>query len=54
MNRIEDEQVKFFLEHQVQIREWAALEAKVSKFVDRFYRSLKSRSRHGPEKRKNR
>lgn len=41
MNRIEDEQVKFFLEHQARIREWAALEDEVSKFVDRFYRSLK-------------
>ena len=41
MNRIEDEQVKFFLEHEAQIREWAALEGEVSKFVDRFYRSLK-------------
>ncbi len=41
MNRIEDEQVKFFLEHEARIREWAALEAEVSKFVHRFYRSLK-------------
>lgn len=41
MNRIEDEQVKFYLEHQERIREWAALEGEVSKFVDRFYRSLK-------------
>ena len=40
MNRIEDEQIKFYLEHEAQIREWAALEAEVSKFVDRFYRSL--------------
>ena len=42
MNRIEDEQIKFYLEHETRIREWAALEAEVSKFVDRFYRSLKS------------
>ena len=41
MNRIEDEQIKFYLEHETRIREWAALEAEVSKFVDRFYRSLK-------------
>ena len=41
MNRIEDEQVKFFLEHQERIREWAALEVEVSKFVHLFYRSLK-------------
>ena len=41
MNRIEDEQVKFFLEHEARIREWVALEVEVSKFVDRFYRSLK-------------
>ena len=41
MNRIEDEQIKFYLEHEEQIREWADLEAEVSKFVDRFYRSLK-------------
>ena len=40
MNRIEDEQVKFFLEHEARIREWAALEGEVSAFVDRFYRSL--------------
>lgn len=40
MNRIEDEQVKFYLEHETQIREWAALEVEVSKFADRFYRSL--------------
>ncbi len=41
MNRIEDEQVKFFLGHETRIREWAALEVQVSKFVHRFYRSLK-------------
>ncbi|MXX00115.1 MAG: hypothetical protein F4Z79_00615 [Acidimicrobiia bacterium] len=41
MNRIEDEQVKFYLEHEARIREWAALERQVQKFVDRFYRSLK-------------
>ena len=41
MNRIEDERIKFYLEHETRIREWAALEAEVSKFVNRFYRSLK-------------
>ena len=41
MNRIEDEPIRFYLEHEAQIREWAALEAEVAKFVDRFYRSLK-------------
>lgn len=40
MNRIEDERIKFYFEHEARIREWAALEADVSKFVDRFYRSL--------------
>jgi len=40
MNRIEDERIKFYLEHETRIREWAALEAEVAKFVDRFYRSL--------------
>jgi len=41
MNRIEDERVRFFLEHEERIREWAALKDEVSKFVHRFYRSLK-------------
>ena len=41
MNRIEDEPIRFYLEHEAQIREWAALEAEVAKFVNRFYRSLK-------------
>ena len=41
MNRIEDESIKFYLEHEAQIREWAALETEVAKFADRFYRSLK-------------
>ena len=42
MNRIEDERIKFWLEHQARIREWAGLEAEVRKFADRFYCSLKS------------
>ena len=41
MNRIEDERIKFYLEHETRIREWAGLEAEVRKFVDRFYGSLK-------------
>lgn len=40
MNRIEDERIKFYLEHEVRIREWAALEVEVRKFVHRFYCSL--------------
>ena len=41
MNRIEDERIKFYLQHEALITEWAGLEAEVSKFVDRFYRSIK-------------
>ena len=41
MNRIENEQIKFYFEHEARIREWAGLEPEVIKFVDRFYRSLK-------------
>ena len=41
MNQIENEQIKFFFEHEARIREWAGLETEVIKFVDRFYRSLK-------------
>lgn len=41
MNRIENEQIKFYFEHEARIREWAGLETEVVKFVDRFYRSLK-------------
>ncbi len=40
MNRIEDERIRFYLEHQARIREWAALEDEVQRFVHRFYRSL--------------
>ncbi len=42
MNRIDDERVKFFFEHEARIREWANLETEVFEFVDRFFRSLKS------------
>ena len=41
MNRIENELIKFYLEHEALIREWAGLEAEVCKFVDQFYCSLK-------------
>ena len=41
MNRIEDERIKFYLEHEAQIREWADLKAEVCEFLDRFYCSLK-------------
>ena len=41
MNRIEDERIKFDLQHEARIREWAGLEAEVREFVDRFYRSIK-------------
>ena len=41
MNRIENEHIKFFFQHEARIREWAALESEVIKFVDRFYRSLR-------------
>ena len=41
MNQIENEQIKFFFEHEERIREWAGLETEVIKFVDQFYRSLK-------------
>ena len=54
MNRIEDEPIKFYLEHEAQIREWAALEAEVAKFVDRFYRSLKGDVDGGAQGRKDR
>ena len=42
MNRIDDEPIRFYLEHQDRIKEWAALEAEVREFADRFYRSLKT------------
>ena len=42
MNRIDDEPIRFYLEHQDRIREWAALEAEVREFADRFYRSLET------------
>ena len=41
MNRIEDERVRFYLEHEARIREWASLEAEVREFANRFYRSIK-------------
>ena len=47
MIRIENEQIKFYFEHEARIREWAGLETEAIKFVDRFYRSLKESSRRG-------
>ena len=41
MNRIDNEQIKFFFQHEARIREWSNLETEVNKFVDGFYRSLK-------------
>ena len=41
MNRIEDERIKFYLEHEAQIREWVGLEDEVRTFADRFYCSLR-------------
>ena len=41
MNRIENEQIKFFFQHEARIREWASLETEANKFVDQFYRSLR-------------
>ena len=38
---LEDEPIKFYLEHRARIREWAGLEAEVRKFADRFYGGLK-------------
>ena len=49
MNRIEDEPIKFYLEHRARITEWAGLEAEVRKFADRFYGSLKDDSRRGSQ-----
>ena len=40
MNTIEDERIKFYLQHEARIREWAGLEAELCEFVDRFYRSI--------------
>ncbi len=40
MNRIEDERIRFYFQHEAKIREWARLEGKARKFVHRFYRSL--------------
>lgn len=40
MNRVEDEQLRFFFKHEARIREWAALEEEAHKFVHRFYGSL--------------
>ncbi len=34
MNRIEDERIKFYLQHEARIREWAGLEAEAREFVN--------------------
>ncbi len=41
MNQIENERIRFFLQHEERIREWADLETEVIELADRFYRSLK-------------
>lgn len=41
MNHIEDARIRFYLEHQTLIREWAGLQTEVNKFAAHFYRSLK-------------
>ena len=41
MNRIEDERIKFYLQHEARIREWAGLEPEAREFVSQFYRSIK-------------
>ena len=41
MNRIEDERIRFYLEHEARIRKWAGLEDEVREFVNQFYGSIK-------------
>lgn len=40
MNCIEDERIRFYLEHEARIREWAGLESEVREIANRFYRSI--------------
>ena len=40
MKRIEDPRIRFYLEHEEQIREWAGIEREAHELADRFYRSL--------------
>ncbi len=42
MNRIEDERIKFYLEHEDRIKEWAAIGKDVFEFAHRFYLSLQA------------
>lgn len=41
MNRIKDERIKFYLEHEDRIKEWAAIKNEVNEFAHRFYLSLR-------------
>lgn len=40
MNRIKNERVKFYLEHEEQIEEWASIKKEAHELADKFYRSL--------------
>lgn len=42
MNRIDDERIKFYLEHEDRIKEWAAIKKEVAEFAHRFYVSLRA------------
>lgn len=42
MNRIEDERIKFYLEHEDRIKEWAAIGKDIPEFAHRFYLSLRA------------
>ncbi len=41
MNRIKDERIKFYLEHEEQIEEWAGIKREAHELADKFYRSLR-------------
>ena len=41
MNRIDDERIKFYLEHEDRIKEWVAIKKEVAEFAHRFYLSLR-------------
>lgn len=40
MNRIKSERIKFYLEHEEQIQEWANIKKEANELADKFYRSL--------------
>lgn len=42
MNCIDDERIKFYLEHEDRIKEWAAIGKDVFEFAHRFYLSLRA------------